>query len=167
MSLGKGNGRNGRRRTEHPRGRTCADCRFLGERTGFLTTHAECLEPSAHARRISESDAACQSFQPKMVRPGLSLVRELTEPTRRAARELTRTGGEDARHAGGRSSSTEPRSRRGTSAADGATSPEDAELAALEARARAAEARAQAAEAEAALAEARARAARRQGEGNS
>ncbi|MGN0077077.1 MAG: hypothetical protein ACI38Z_08905 [Parafannyhessea sp.] len=157
MGLGKGKRD---QRARRPRKRTCADCRFMTERTGFLTTHMECLESSAHGRRVREGDPACPNFQPKMVKPGLSLVRDLTAPTRRAARELTRTGEKDARPA----AAPAPEAQHAAPVADASNAAsDDPELAALEARAKAAEARAQAAEAEAALAEARARAARRQG----
>lgn len=167
MGLGKGKKDQHARR---PRKRTCADCRFMNERTGFLTTHMECLESSAHGRRVRETDPACPNFQPRMVQPGLSLVRDLAAPSRRAARELTHKGEKDARPAAAPAPEAQPAAAVAAASVHvtaGPATSEDPELAALEARAKAAEARAQAAEAQAALAEARARAARRQGEAES
>lgn len=133
------------------RARTCESCGFYVERTGFLTTHFECLDPEHEgSRRVKADDAACGAYRAAIdlrVKDGM-FSRAISGLSKEAKGVVELANGE-------------PREGRTASAEPAEPSVEELELAAAEARAEAAEARARAAEARAAAAEARARAARR------
>lgn len=108
------------------------------------------MEPGRYGSRISEKDAACESFKPKLVRPRPSLLQTMAgtaePPSAQPARRSRPAPATPAREDGLQD-----------------LSPEELDLAALEAQAEAAEARARALEARARLARARAEGQRNEG----